>query len=424
MQNVREHNMSTPFSVNTPVFDVDAIRKDFPILHQEVRGKPLVYLDNAASSQRPVQVTGAIQHLYHHDYANIHRGVHTLSQRTTQAYEDARVKVQHFINASSEREIVFVRGTTEAINLVAQTFGRDRLQAGDEVLISHMEHHSNIVPWQILRDQLGIVLKVIPIREDGSFSLDNFKAQLTERTRLLSVMHVSNALGTVNPIKEMTAIAHERDIPVLVDGAQAVPHMPVDVRELDCDFYAFSAHKMSGPSGIGVLYGKLDLLKQMSPYQGGGDMIETVTFENTVYAEPPARFEAGTPNISGTIGLGAAIDYLQTIGMEKIAAYENELLTYGTEIVSKIPGLRIIGTAEKKASVLSFVVKDIHPHDLGTILDNEGVAIRTGHHCAQPVMDFFNIPATARASFAFYNTKEEIDQLAAAILKAIDIFKF
>lgn len=417
--------MKTPaVNVPSPTFDVEAIRKDFPILHQDVRGKPLVYLDNAASSQRPVQVTEAIQRVFHHDYSNIHRGVHTLSQRSTQAYEDARVKVQNFINAEHESEIIFVRGTTEAINLVAQTFGRDRLKEGDEVLISHMEHHSNIVPWQLLRDQLGIVLRVIPIREDGSFSIDDYKAQLSDRTRLVSVMHVSNALGTVNPIKEMAAIAHARNIPVLVDGAQAVPHMAIDVRDLGVDFYAFSAHKMAGPSGIGVLYGKLELLRAMSPYQGGGDMIETVSFEQSVYAEPPARFEAGTPNISGVIALGATIDYLQNIGMDNIAAYEAELLEYATTVLSGIPELRIIGTATHKASVVSFVIDEIHPHDLGTILDNEGVAIRTGHHCAQPVMSFYDVPATARASFAFYNTKEEIDKLAQAIRKAIDIFKF
>lgn len=403
--------------------DVEKIRADFPILQQEVRGKSLVYLDNAASGQRPKHVIEAIERVYEHDYANIHRGVHTLSQRATQAYEDARVKVQHFINAAHEKEIIFTAGTTEAVNLVAHTFGRSRLKSGDEVLISTMEHHSNIVPWQILRDEIGIVLKVIPIDEHGAFTIDDYQAQLTERTKLVSVMHVSNALGTVNPIKEMTAIAHERGIPVFVDGAQAVPHMKIDVQDLDCDFYAFSAHKMCGPTGTGVLYGKFDLLKKLPPYQGGGDMIEKVSFEKTTYAEPPARFEAGTPNIVGGIALGAAIDYLQDIGMDNIAAYEAELLEYGTRVLSEIPGLRIVGTAENKASVISFVLDGIHPHDLGTILDNEGVAIRTGHHCAQPVMDFFKVPATARASFAFYNTKEEIDRLVDAIHKAIKIFQ-
>ncbi len=420
--NTTNDTAATAQAPSTPL-DVEKIRADFPILQQEVRGKSLVYLDNAASGQRPKHVIEAIKHVYEHDYSNIHRGVHTLSQRSTQAYEDARVKVQHFINAESEKEIVFTRGTTEAINLVAHTFGRSRLKAGDEVLISTMEHHSNIVPWQILRDETGIVLKVIPINEHGAFSLDDFRAQLTEETKLVSVMHVSNALGTVNPIKEMTAIAHERNIPVLVDGAQAIPHLAVDVQDLGCDFYAFSAHKMCGPTGVGVLYGKFKMLKSLPPYQGGGDMIESVTFEKTTYAEPPARFEAGTPNIVGGIALGAAIDYLQSLGMNNIAAYEHELLEYGTQVLSEIPGLRIVGTAPNKASVISFVLDGIHPHDLGTILDNDGVAIRTGHHCAQPVMDFFKVPATARASFAFYNTKEEIDRLAEAIRKAIKIFQ-
>lgn len=405
-------------------FDVKTIRADFPILHQNIRGKPLVYLDNAASSQRPKQVIASIRRMYECDYANIHRGVHTLSQRSTQAYEDARVKVQHFIRAARSEEIVFVRGTTEAINLVAHTLGRSRFKPGDEVLISAMEHHSNIVPWQLLREQMGLVLKVIPINERGFFSLDDVEAQISARTRLISVMHVSNALGTINPIREIIKLAHHRGIPVLVDGAQAVPHLPVDVQALDCDFYAFSGHKMCGPSGIGVLYGKYERLAELPPYQGGGDMIESVSFEKTTYAAPPARFEAGTPHIVGGVALGAAIDYLQNIGMNNIAAYEHSLLDYATHVLSNVPGLRIIGTAPEKASVISFVVEGIHPHDLGTVLDNEGIAIRTGHHCAQPVMACFHIPATARASFAFYNTKEDIDRLVQGVQKAIKLFQF
>lgn len=424
---LRVNTMSTKQEIHhslSSTWDVEKIRADFPILHQKIRGKPLAYLDNAASSQRPKQVIEAIQRVYERDYANIHRGVHTLSQRATQAYEDARVKVQHFIHAARSEEIVFVRGTTEAINLVAHCLGRSRLEAGDEVLVSAMEHHSNIVPWQLLGEQMGVVLKVIPMDEHGTFSLEDVKAQLSPRTRLISVMHVSNALGTINPIAEITELAHQHGIPVLVDGAQAIPHMSVDVQALGCDFYAFSGHKMCGPSGIGVLYGKYDMLCQMPPYQGGGDMIESVSFEKTTYAMPPARFEAGTPHIAGGIALGAAIDYLQQIGMDRIAAYEKQLLDHATEALLKIPGLRIIGTAANKASVLSFVVDGIHPHDLGTILDNEGIAIRTGHHCAQPVMKFFEIPATSRASFAFYNTHEEIERLARGIEKAIQLFQF
>jgi cysteine desulfurase/selenocysteine lyase len=403
-------------------FDVEAVRGDFPALHQEVNGKPLVYLDNAASSQTPQAVLDAMMHFYTRDYANIHRGVHALSQRATESYEAVRGKVQHFLNAEREEEIIFVRGTTEAINLVAHSYVAEHLQEGDEVLVTGMEHHSNIVPWQLLADRLGIVLTFVPIDEDGSFPMEAFVSRLTSRTKLVSVVHMSNALGTINPVKEIIDHAHQRDIPVLLDGAQSAPHMAIDVQELDCDFFAFSGHKLFGPTGIGVLYGKMALLEKMAPYQGGGDMIHNVTFEGSTYAPPPARFEAGTPHIAGVIGLGAAIDYLNALDMDAIAEYEEELLTYATEAVGAIPGVRIIGTAAQKASVLSFVVDGVHPHDLGTILDSVGVAIRTGHHCAQPVMDHFSIPATARASFAFYNTKAEVDALVEGLKKAISLF--
>lgn len=403
-------------------FDVERVRADFPTLNQEVNGKPLVYLDNGASAQTPQSVIDALVHFYTQDYSNIHRGVHTLSQRATQAYEDVREQVQKYINAESENEIVFVRGTTEAINLVAYGYAGAHLQEGDEVLISGMEHHSNIVPWQLMRERKGIQLKVVPLNEDGAFSMADFEAQLTDRTKLVSVMHVSNALGTVNPIREITAMARHRGIPVLVDGAQAVPHMRVDVQDLGCDFYAFSGHKMFGPTGIGVLYGKYDLLKNMAPFEGGGDMITSVTFEKSEFAAPPARFEAGTPNIAGVIGLGAAITYLESLDMKAAAQHEHDLLVYATERISEIEGVRIIGTAEHKVGVLSFVIEGTHPHDIGTILDQEGVAVRSGHHCAQPIMDRFCVPATARASFAFYNTKEDVDALIRGLKKAVALF--
>jgi cysteine desulfurase/selenocysteine lyase len=403
-------------------FDPNIIKEDFPILKQLVYGKPLVYLDNAATSQKPTAVIDAMTHYYSTDNSNIHRGVHLLSERATQAYEEARAKVQRFINAAESKEIIFTRGTTEAINLVAGSYGRANVQAGDEVLITAMEHHSNIVPWQILCEEKGARLRVAPINDDGELILEEFTKLLNERTKIVSVVHVSNALGTINPIPGIVEIAHHHNVPVMVDGAQAAPHMKLDVQELDCDFYAFSGHKVYGPTGIGVLYGKASLLDAMPPYQGGGDMIASVTFEKTTYNTLPYKFEAGTPNIAGTIGLGAAIDYVNQIGLERIAKYEHELLEYGTEALSQIPGLRLIGTAKEKAGVLSFVLEGVHPHDIGTILDREGIAIRTGHHCAMPVMERFGIPATARASLAFYNTKEEIDALVAGIHKVKEVF--
>jgi cysteine desulfurase / selenocysteine lyase len=399
-------------------FDVAAIRRDFPVLHQNVNGKPLVYLDNAASSQRPKAVIDAISRYYEHDHANVHRGVHTLSQRATDAYEGARETVRRFINAHSSKEIIFTRGTTESVNLVAQSFLRPRLTPGDEILISGLEHHANIVPWQLLREQTGAVLKVIPITASGEVDFVEFEKLIGPRTRLLALAHVSNALGTIVPVDKFIAVAKQHGVPVLLDGAQAIPHSVVDVQALGCDFYCFSSHKMLGPTGMGILYGKQALLEKMPPWQGGGDMILSVTFEKTTYNQLPWKFEAGTPHISGAIGLAAAIDYLENIGMARIAAYEHELLTYATERLSALPGLRIIGTAPDKAAVVSFTFEGIHPHDIGTILDTEGVAIRTGHHCAMPVMDFYKIPATARASMAFYNTFEEIDRLVAALEQA------
>jgi len=402
--------------------DVDKIRRDFPILARDVRGKKLVYLDNAATSQKPRVVIDALSRYYGQENANIHRGVHFLSELATAEHERARHTVRSFINAADSKEIVFVRGTTEAINLVAQTYGRVHVAAGDEVLITAMEHHSNIVPWQLLCEEKGAKLRVAPINDDGELLLEEFAKLLTPRTKIVAVAHVSNALGTVNPLRQIIQLAHQKNIPVLVDGAQAVPHMKVDVQALDCDFYAFSSHKMFGPTGMGVLYGKASLLEAMPPYQGGGEMISSVTFEKTTYNKLPFKFEAGTPNIAGAIALGVAIEYLNEIGMNKIAAYEHELLEYATRKVSAIPGVRLIGTAKEKAGVLSFVIEGIHPHDVGTILDQEGIAIRTGHHCAQPIMDRFGIPATARASFAFYNTKEEVDALANGILKVQEVF--
>ena len=405
--------VTAPRSATT--LDVAAIRRDFPILHQAVNGKPLVYLDNAASSQRPKSVIEAISRYYEHDHANVHRGVHTLSQRATDAYEGARETIRRFINARDTKEIVFVRGTTEAVNLVAQSFARPRFQPGDEILISALEHHANIVPWQLLREQIGAVLKVIPINEQGEVDFIEFQKLIGPRTRLLALAHVSNALGTIVPVEKFIKVARQHGVPVLLDGAQAIPHTAVDVQALGCDFYCFSSHKMLGPTGMGVLYGKRELLEAMPPWQGGGDMILSVSFEKTTFNQLPWKFEAGTPHIAGAIGLATAIDYLEKIGMDRIAAYEHELLEYATERLSQVPGLRIVGTAPDKAAVVSFMLDGIHPHDIGTILDTEGVAIRTGHHCAMPVMEFFKIPATARASMSFYNTREEIDRLVAAL---------
>jgi cysteine desulfurase/selenocysteine lyase len=402
--------------------DVAKIREDFPILRQKVHGKPLVYLDNAATSQKPIPVIEAERRFYENDNSNIHRGVHELSERATQAYENTRIKVQRFLNAAEAREIIFVRSTTEAINLLAQSYGRKYIAAGDEILITAMEHHSNIVPWQMLCEEKGSKLRVAPMNDRGELLLEEFSKLLGPRTKLVSAAHVSNALGTINPVEKIVQLAHAQGTPVLVDGAQAAPHREVDVRAMDCDFYAFSGHKVFGPTGIGVLYGKAKLLEAMPPYQGGGDMISSVTFERTIYNVIPQKFEAGTPNIAGVVGLGAAIDYLNAIGLDNIAAYEEELLDYATEQISKIPGVRIIGTAEHKASVISFVIEGIHPHDVGTVLDQEGIAVRTGHHCAQPVMQRFGIPATTRASLAFYNTREEINGLVAGIHKVKEVF--
>jgi cysteine desulfurase / selenocysteine lyase len=403
-------------------FDVWKIRQDFPILKLQVHGKPLVYLDNAATSQKPQVVIDTLDRYYSEENANIHRGVHYLSEKATQAYEDARAKAQHFINAGSEREIIFVRSVTEAINLVAHCYGRKFIQAGDEIIISAMEHHSNIVPWQILCEEKGAMLRVVPINDRGEFLLEEYGKLINPRTKFVAVTHVSNALGTINPLRQIIDMAHGWKVPVLVDGAQGVPHLRVDVRELDCDFYGFSGHKLFGPTGIGVLYGKAHLLEAMPPYQGGGSMIRSVTFEKTTYAPIPAKYEAGTPHIAGGIGLGAAIEYLDGIGMDAIDAYEQSLLAYAMDALAAIPGVRIFGTAEQKASVICFAIEGVHPHDVGTILDQEGIAIRTGHHCAQPVMDRFGVPAMSRASMAFYNTKEEIDALVAGIHKVKEVF--
>lgn len=415
--------MSNPAAAAvTPTLDVDAIRADFPALHQEAHGKPLVYLDNAATTQKPRQVIDAVTRFYEHDCANVHRGVHLLSQRATIAYESARTTVKNHLGAADSREIVFTRGTTEGINLVANSFVRPRLGEGDEVLITGMEHHSNIVPWQLLCAERGATLKVVPITDSGELVLDEFEALLSERTRIVGVVHVSNALGTVNPVEWMIETAHAHGIPVLVDGAQAVPHGPVDVQALDCDFYVFSGHKAYGPTGIGALYGKREHLLEMAPWQGGGDMILSVSWDETLYAEPPHRFEAGTPNIEGAIGLAAALDYLDGLGFDSVAAHEHDLLETATEAVLAIPGIRLIGSAERRAGALSFVMDGVHPHDIGTILDTEGVAVRAGHHCAQPVMQRFNISATVRASFGVYNTTEEIDRLVAGLNKVKEIF--
>ncbi len=403
--------------------DIEAVRKDFPILSEKVYGKPLTYLDNAATTQKPRAVIEALTRFYSQENANIHRGVFCLSEQATKRFQSARHRVREFLNAPSEKEIVFTRGTTEAINLVASCYGRTFLKEGDEVLITGMEHHSNIVPWQMLAAQTGIQLKVAPLSDRGELIIEEFKKLLEGNVKFVSIVHVSNALGTVNPVKELVRLAHEKGAVVLVDGAQAVAHTTVDVQDLGCDFYAFSGHKLFGPTGVGVLYGRKALLEKMPPYQGGGDMIRTVTFEKTTYNDLPYKFEAGTPHIAGVIGLGAAIDYVRRIGLDRIEAYEQELLKYGTEKILQVPGLRMIGTAEHKSAILSFVIGEAHAHDIGTILDRQGIAIRAGHHCAMPVMQRFNVPATTRASFAFYNTQEEIDRLAAALHEVTEVFR-
>ena len=402
--------------------NIDRIRSDFPILSCLIHSKPLVYLDNAATSQKPRQTIEAMDQYYREYNSNIHRGVHTLSEKATSAYEKSRIKVSEFINARSTSEIIFTRGTTESINLIAQSYGRFILKAGDEIIISEMEHHSNIVPWQILCKQIGVVLRVIPINDKGELILEEFRSLLGQKTKLVSIGHVSNALGTVNPVKQIIDLAHAHGAVTVLDGAQAAPHCPVDVQDIDCDFYCFSSHKLYGPTGIGILCGKQHLLEEMCPYQGGGDMIKTVTFKKTTYSDLPYKFEAGTPNIAGVIGIGAAIDYVNNIGMKAIAEYENYLLEYATGAISTIKDLKLIGTAKQKAAILSFIIKDIHPHDIGTILDHEGIAIRTGHHCAMPIMDKYGVPATARASFSFYNTTEEIDKLIIGIEHAKEVF--
>jgi len=414
--------VTTALSAQRLPFDVERVRRDFPGLDQTVHGKPLVYLDNGATAQVPQCVLDAMQG-FHRDYrANVHRGIHQLSATATAAYDAVRGKVARYLNAASESEIVFTRGTTESINLVASTFGRANLGPGDEVVVSQMEHHSNIVPWQILCEEKGARLRVIPMNERGELDMEHFASLLNERTRLVSVVHTSNALGTINPVRQILDLSHARGIPVLLDGAQAVPHGPVDLQALDCDFFAFSAHKLFGPTGVGVLYGKRALLDEMPPYQGGGDMIESVSFAGTTYAEPPHKFEAGTPNIGGVIGLGAAIDYLEELDWSGAVAHEADLLQYATEKLSEIAGLRLVGTAVNKVAVLSFVMDCAHPHDIAAILDQEGIAVRTGHHCAEPVMDFFGISGTARASLSFYNTREDVDRLYSGLQTVVSLF--
>jgi cysteine desulfurase / selenocysteine lyase len=414
--------MSTLSSQVSAGFDVEKIREDFPVLKQTIHGRPLVYLDSAATAQKPFAVIDAIRKFHEVDCANIHRGVHELSQRSTAAYEETRAKAKRFLNSRTRNELIFVRGTTEGINLVSSTWGRTNVKAGDEIVISAMEHHSNIVPWQMLCEEKGAKLRVIPMNDRGELLMEEYEKLLNPRTRMVAVAHVSNALGTINPVRQIVEMAHRAGALTLIDGAQAVPHIKVDVQALDADFYTFSGHKLVGPTGIGILYGKSKLLNEMPPYQGGGDMILTVTFEKTTYNDVPYKFEAGTPNIAGGIGLGAAFDYMAHIGIGEISAYEHHLLVYGTEALSQIPGLRLIGTAREKASVLSFVIEGIHPHDIGTVLDKQGIAVRTGHHCAQPVMDWFNVPATTRASLSFYNTTAEIDALVAGLKKVKEIF--
>ena len=403
-------------------WDVEKIRESFPVLSQTVNGKPLVYLDNGASSQVPQMVIDRGSKYLAEEHSNVHRGVHYLSQHATTAYEAAREKVKRFINAREAKECIFVRGTTEGVNLEAYSYGRKFVNEGDEILVSQMEHHSNIIPWQIVAEERGAKVVMVPMNERGELITDEYENLLNERTKMVAVTHVSNSLGTINPIKEMIATAHKFGVPVCVDAAQSVPHFPVDVQDLDADFFAFSGHKMFGPTGSGILYGKREWLDQMPPYQTGGGMIRTVSFEGTTFAPIPDKFEAGTPAIAAGIGLGAAIDYINALDFEAATAYEHELLEYATERLADIPGVKIIGTAAKKASVLSFTIEGIHPHDIGTILDQQGIAIRAGHHCAQPVMQFFDVPATARASFAFYNTREEVDKLADAVQKVIEVF--
>lgn len=412
----------TVIAVSSKKYDVNKIREDFPILMKKVHGKNLVYLDNAATTQKPNYVIDKVNEYYTTMNANIHRGVHALSQEATEAFEGARIQIKQFINALGKNQIIFTRGTTEAINLVASSYGRANIKEGDEIIISHMEHHSNIVPWQLLCKEKNAKLRVIPVNDDGELIFEEFEKMVNERTKFISIVYVSNSLGTINPVKDIISYAHQFNIPVLVDAAQAVNHIKVDVQDLDCDFLAFSGHKIYGPTGIGALYGKVELLESMPPYQGGGDMISKVTFEETTYNELPHKFEAGTPDIAGAIGLGAAIEYVSKIGLDRIKEHENKLLEYATRQIAEVPGLRIIGTAKEKTSVLSFVLENIHPHDIGTFLDFEGVAIRTGHHCTQPLMQRYNIPATSRASFAMYNTKEEVDVLVSGLKKIIEVF--
>ena len=414
--------MSAAGAPAVPHLDVESVRRDFPMLAQTMRGKPLAFLDSAASAQKPQRVIDAISQFYSGGYANIHRGLYQLSAQATREFEAVRDKVQQFIGAADRREIIFVRSATEAINLVAHSWGRSHLSAGDEILITGMEHHSNIVPWQILCREKGAILRVVPLDDRGDLEPGGFENELSPRTRLVSLCHVSNALGTINPVRELAALARARGIPVLLDGAQAVPHMPVDVQALGCDFYVFSGHKLFGPTGAGVLYGRLPLLEAMPPFMGGGEMIESVSFEQTTYAAVPYKFEAGTPDIASVIGLGAAIDYVQELGMERIGAWERALADYANEALAAIPELRILGTARCKCALLSFVIEGIHPHDIATVLDGEGIAVRAGHHCAQPVMERYGVPATTRASLSFYNTREEVDRLVLAIRKALELF--
>ena len=414
--------MASPIQDSPQELDVIRIRQDFPILHRTVRDKPLVYLDSAATTQKPTQVLDALAHYYTYQNANIHRGVYVLSAEATAAYDEARKKIQHFVNARSSQEVIFTRNSTESINLVAHSFGRENVGPGDEVLITHMEHHANIVPWQLLCERSGARLRVAPINDQGELLMDEFAQCLNARTKLVAIVHLSNSLGTINPVSEVIQLAHQQDVPVLIDGSQAAYHMPIDVQALDCDFYVFTGHKLYGPTGIGVLYGRERLLDSMPPFLGGGDMIRSVTFDKTTYADLPAKFEAGTPHIAGAVGLGAAVDYITAVGFDKISNHEAQLLEYGTAVLSEIPGLQLIGTARNKASILSFVLKGAHPHDIGTIVDMEGVSIRTGHHCTQPLMDRFGIPATARASIAMYNTRQEIDQLVHALHRVREMF--
>jgi len=413
---------TAPQVAQRPALDVERVRRDFPILERKVNGRPLVYLDSGASSQRPIAVLRAVEEYETHSHANIHRGVHALSQAATEAFEGARERVRRFLNARSTKEIIFVRGTTEAINLVAQSYARPRLKAGDEIIVSALEHHANIVPWQMVCEQTGCTLKVAPINTRGEFLFDEYLKLLSPRTKIVAVAHVSNALGTILPVKKIVDAAHAQGAVVLVDGAQAVPHSHVDVRALGCDFYAFSGHKLYGPTGIGVLYGREELLQSMPPWQGGGDMILTVSFEKSTYNDLPAKFEAGTPNISGAIGLAAAMDYVESLGIDAIAAHEHHLVELASAALQKIPGIQLVGTAPNKASIVSFVMEGVHPHDLGTILDHEGVAVRTGHHCAMPLMTFLGLPATVRASFAVYNTENDVKSLVAALGKAREVF--